>query len=253
MVLIMKKGIKKNYQKNGIKLENKDCLKFLKTIKNESVDLVLIDPPYQISQNVHYHCGGNPKFHTVNYNFGEWDYNFTVMKQVIQECYRVLKQGGTIVCFYDLWKLSELKEYMEESKFRQLRFIEWVKRNPVPTNCSKNYLTTAREIAVTAVKGTCPTFNSRYDKGIYEYGICQGKDRFHTTQKPVELIADLVRKHSNEGELVLDCFSGSGSTAMACIKENRCFVGCELDKDYYIKSVARIDAVLSADVVKAVA
>ena len=83
--------------------------------------------------------------------------------------------------------------------------------------------------------------------------ICQGKDRFHTTQKPVELIADLVRKHSNEGELVLDCFSGSGSTAMACIKENRRFVGCELDKDYYIKSVARIDAVLSADAVKAVA
>ena len=249
----MKKGIKKNYEKHGIRLENKDCLKFLKTIKNESVDLVLIDPPYQISKPISFTGGRNPKFHTVSMDFGEWDYNFTVMKQVIQECYRVLKQGGTIICFYDLWKVSELKEYMIESKFRQLRFIEWVKKNPVPTNCSKNYLTTAREIAVTAVKGTCPTFNSRYDKGIYEYGICQGKDRFHTTQKPVELIADLVRKHSNEGELVLDCFSGSGSTAMACIKENRCFVGCELDKDYYIKSVARIDAVLSADAVKAVA
>ena len=249
----MKKRLKKTYAKHGIRLENKDCLKFLKTVKDESVDLVLIDPPYQISQQVNYHCGGNPKFHSVNYDFGEWDYNFTVMKEVVQECYRVLKQGGTIICFYDLWKLSELKEFLTESKFKQLRFIEWIKKNPVPTNCSKNYLTTAREIAVSAVKGTCPTFNSRYDKGIYEYGICQGKDRFHTTQKPVELIADLVRKHSNEGELVLDCFSGSGTTAMACIKENRQFIGCELDKDYYAKSVARIDVVLPADEVKAVA
>lgn len=249
----MKKRNKKTYEKNGIKLENKDCLKFLKTIKNESVDLVLIDPPYQISQPVNYHHGGDPRFHSVNYDFGEWDYNFTIMKDVIKECYRVLRQGGTIICFYDLWKLTELRDFMLESKFRQLRFIEWIKRNPVPTNCSNNYLTTAREIAVTAVKGTCPTFNSRYDKGIYEYGVCQGRERFHTTQKPVDLFTDLIRKHSNEGELVLDCFSGSGTTAMACIEENRRFIGCELDKAYYTKSVERIDAVLSADEIRAVA
>lgn len=249
----MKKRNLSKYEKCNIRLENKDCLKFFKTIKDESVDLVLIDPPYQISKPVNYHTAGDPKFHSLSYDFGEWDYNFTIMKQVIQECYRVLRQGGTIVCFYDLWKLTELKDYLIESKFRQLRFVEWIKKNPVPTNCSKNYLTTAREVAVSAVKGTNPTFNSRYDNGIYEYAICQGKDRFHTTQKPVALIADLVKKHSNEGDVVLDCFSGSGSTAMACIQEKRVFVGCELDKTYYTKSVARIDAVLSTDECKTAA
>lgn len=239
----MKKNMRV-FNESGIRLENKDCVKFLKSIKSESVDLVLIDPPYQISKPVNYHTGGDPRFHTVSYDFGEWDYNFTIMNQVIKECYRVLRNGGTIICFYDLWKLSELKGFMEENEFRQLRFIEWIKKNPVPTNCSKNYLTTSREIAVSAVKGNNPTFNSRYDNGVYNYGICHGKDRFHTTQKPVDLMADLVRKHSNENELVLDCFSGSGTTAMACIKENRRFIGCELDKTYFTKSVDRISAVL---------
>jgi len=96
------------------------------------------------------------------------------------------------------------------------------------------------------VKGAKPTFNSSYDKGIYdkgvyEYPIYGGKDRFHPTQKSLPLFEDLIIKHSNEGDIVLDCFLGSGTTAAAALNTNRKFIGCELEKDYFEKSLERIN------------
>lgn len=155
----------------------------------------------------------------------------------------MLKCGGTLICFYDLWKITTLKDYFESAKFKQIRFIEWVKTNPVPINSKINYLTNAREIAVVGIKGSKPTFHSEYDNGIYNYPICHEKGRFHPTQKPVTLLEDLIEKHSNEGDLVLDCFAGSASTAVAAYNKNRKFIGCELSKDYFDKSIDRLNAV----------
>lgn len=84
------------------------------------------------------------------------------------------------------------------------------------------------------------TFNSEYDTGVYTYPICRDKGRFHPTQKPKMLIEDLIRKHSHEGDIVLDCFSGSGTTAVSCINTGRNFKGCELSEKFYTKSVERI-------------
>lgn len=103
-----------------------------------------------------------------------------------------------------------------------------------------NYLTNSREIAITGVKKGKPTFNSEYDTGIYNYPICHDKGRFHPTQKPLSLIEELIKKHSNIGDTVLDCFGGSGTTAVACINLNRKFKGCEIDKNYYEKAINRI-------------
>ena len=129
---------------------------------------------------------------------------------------------------------------MENAKFKQIRFIEWLKTNPVPLNSKTNYLTNAREIAVMGVKGGKPTFHSEYDNGLYRFPICHDKGRFHPTQKPVALIEELIRKHSNENDVVLDCFSGSGSTAVAALDTNRNFVGCELSEKYYERSMERL-------------
>ena len=68
-------------------------------------------------------------------------------------------------------------------------------------------------------------------------------DGFHPTQKPVALIADLIRTYTNEGDTILDNCMGSGTTAVACIKEKRHFIGFELNKEYYDKACQRIDAV----------
>lgn len=225
---------------------------FLQQIKSNSVDLILIDPPYEISKSTNF-TSGTPKGEDtdrfrVSMDFGEWDRTDVVdMHLVITECYRILKTGGTLICFYDLWKLSMLSKCFKDAKFKQIRFIEWIKTNPVPINSKINYLTNAREIAVLGIKNKKPTFNSIYDNGIYEeqgelykFPICHDKDRFHTTQKPEDLITALIEKHSNEGDTVLDCFSGSGTTAVCAAKTNRIFIGCELKTDYYDKSVKRI-------------
>ena len=90
------------------------------------------------------------------------------------------------------------------------------------------------------MKGGKPTFNSEYDNGIYRYTICHDKGRFHPTQKPLALIAELILKHSNENDIILDCFSGSGTTAVASFNHSRHFKGCELSKDYYDKSIIRL-------------
>ena len=232
-----------------INLTNESCFDLLPRIEKNSVDLVLIDPPYEVSRDTNFQSGEATGRDTdrfrVSMDFGEWDQGFTGLDKVVKECYRILKPGGTMICFYDLWKITTLREYFEKAGFKQLRFIEWVKTNPVPINSKVNYLTNAREIAVVGVKGGKPTFHSEYDNGIYEYPICHDKGRFHPTQKPLALFEDLVRKHSNEGELVLDCFSGAATTAVACINLRRDFIGCELDREYYDKSMKRIEGCLN--------
>ena len=144
-----------------------------------------------------------------------------------------MRDGGTCIIFFDLWKVSHLKELMEKYKFKQLRFIEWIKTNPQPINSRVNYLTNSREIALLGVKKGKPTFNGEYDKGIYEFPIQGGKKRFHPTQKSIKLFEELIKKHSNEGDLVVDTFLGGGTTAIACKETGRRFVGSELDEMYF--------------------
>jgi DNA modification methylase len=104
----------------------------------------------------------------------------------------------------------------------------------VPINSKKNYLSNSIEFFFTFVKGKNPTFNSTYDKGIYNYPLCHGKERTkHPTQKPLNLIKDLILKHSDEGSVVLDCFAGSGTTGLACKTLNRNFILMENDQSYY--------------------
>jgi len=134
---------------------------------------------------------------------------------------------------------------MEGEKFKQIRLVEWIKTNPQPINSSVNYLTNCREIALLGIKKSKPTFNSKYDKGIYEYPLQGGKDRFHPTQKSLPLFEDLIRKHSNEGDVVLDCFAGSATTAIAAINTNRRFTGCESNEEYFSKAEERIERCVS--------
>lgn len=225
-------------------LKNISCFDYIKTLESNSIDLVLIDPPYEVSRETNFAAGEKTgrdvdRFR-MSMEFGDWDNNFIGLDIVIKECYRVLRKGGTLICFYDLWKITKLKEYFDNAKFKQLRFIEWQKTNPVPINSKVNYLTNSREIAVVGIKGSKPTFNSEYDAGIYKYPICHSKGRFHPTQKPLGLIEELIEKHSNIGDTVLDCFSGSGTTAVACINKDRHFCGCELSEEYHTKSIDRI-------------
>ena len=260
-----------------IEIQNIDGHEYLKSIENNSVNLILTDPPYIIShetgmdnlynkvkqsndymktdedwekykqenglsddtKKLNYMKYGSVygKKYCVQTNYGDWDRDFTMemLDSFIGEYYKKLRTGGTMIMFFDIWKLTSLKELFEKHKFKQIRFIEWIKTNPQPLNSNVNYLTNCREIALVGVKGGKPTFNSKYDNGIYMYPLQGGKNRFHPTQKSLSLFEDLIKKHSNEGDVVLDTFLGGGTTAIACKNTNRYFKGCDVSKEYVDK------------------
>lgn len=172
--------------------------------------------------------------YSVQTEYGEWDENFSleILDTFVGEYYKKLKKGGTLIIFFDIWKITPLKEILEKHKFKQIRFIEWIKTNPQPLNSKRNYLTNCREVALLGVKESKPIFNSEYDNAIYKFPLQGGKNRFHPTQKSVLLFEELIKKHSNEGSCVLDTFLGSGTTAIACKNTNRNFKGCEISKEY---------------------
>jgi len=222
-----------------------DSLSLMATLDKGSVDLVLTDPPYIISKPSGFKSvvTGEQRF-AVSTEHGEWDKeeNFSLedLRDSVNEYYRVLKKHGTAIIFCDLWKITDVKRIMEEAKFKQIRFIEWIKTNPVPLNSSRNYLTNAREVALLGVKVSKPTFHSSYDNGIYQFPICHEKGRFHPTQKPLMLMHHLIEKHSDDNDVVLDTFAGAATTLVAAKKLNRQYVGCELDKEFFDKAEERL-------------
>lgn len=229
---------------NNIEVSQDDCFEYLNTIEDESVDLVLTDPPYTISRKTNFSLGVSTykegyKYSLLNKEFGEWDKKVIDLSTVCNEFYRVLRDGGTAIIWYDLWKITNLHTEMTNAGFSYIRLIIWQKTITMPVNSKVNYLTNSREIAVLGVKGKNATFNSEYDKGIYEYPLV-GRGRHHPTQKPLLLFRDLIRKHSNEGDLVIDPFLGSGTTAVAANIENRRFKGCEKDEKWVKISKKRI-------------
>ena len=183
------------------------------------------------------------KKYCVKTDYGDWDKDFTIEKlnEFVKQYYKKLRKGGTLIIFFDLWKITVLKEIMEKCKFKQIRFIEWIKTNPQPLNSKRNYLTNCREIALLGVKGGKPTFNSSYDNAIYEFPLQGGKKRFHPTQKSLSLFEELIKKHSNECDTVLDTFLGGCTTALACKNTNRKFKGCEISEDYYNKCISLLN------------
>jgi len=260
-----------------MEFENIDGLEYLKKVKDNSVDLILTDPPYIISKdsgmNDHYNKtkenemngtefvktqaeweiyssenGVSEEFkekylkygtiygkkYCVKTDYGDWDSSFTLelLEEFIKNYYKKLKKGGTLILFFDLWKITLLKDIMEKYNFKQIRMIEWIKTNPQPRNSKVNYLTNCREIALLGIKGANPTFNSKYDNGIYYFPL-QSKNRTHPTQKSLSLFEELIKKHSNENDTVMDTFLGSGTTALACKNTNRKFKGCEIAKNYF--------------------
>lgn len=224
-----------------------DYRKYMKGIESNSVDLILTDPPYNISRQTGFSKLGKNSVErfAVSMDFGEWDHNPINLKTFSKLAYKTLRQGGTVIVWYDLWKLSYLADAMVSAGFKMLRLIVWNKTNPVPLNSKKCYLSNSREIAVLGVKGGKPTFNGEYDNGEYNYPIPRhnGK-RIHPTQKPLDLFNDLIVKHSDPGDIVLDPFFGSGTTAVASIESDRSFIGCDIDPIYVDCAKNRIMEIL---------
>ena len=222
------------------KIKHADCLLYLKTLPDNSVDLVVTDPPYNVSQKTNIKYGNL----NVTKNFGKWDFGFDPLP-VLKELKRVLKPNGHIYVFCATKQIPlYISEFEKEWFFRNL--LVWNKTNPAPRISKTNFLF-ANEYIIYAinekVKMTETTFNfSKQNEmhNIFITSALQGKERLkhanrkaiHPTQKPLSVLKKLIEVSSNKGNIVLDPFMGVGSTAVACKELGRKFIGCELDKKY---------------------
>lgn len=219
---------------------NGDCFDILPSLGDKTIDLILVDPPYHISKDSNFKSYSDSaskdmvtKYASISIDFGDWDKKELDWNLLFKEYFRVLKDGGTLIIFYDIWKCNIIKEYATKYKFKQPRICQWQKSNPVPINSKLNYLSNSIEYFFTFVKGKNPTFNSEYDNGVYKYPICHGKERFeHPTQKPISLFLDLIKKHSKPGDVVLDTFAGTGTTAHAAVISGRNYIVVEKEEKY---------------------
>ena len=209
--------------------------------KDEKVDLVLTDPPYCVSRT---HQLGFSNMGRSGMNYGAWDYGFN-QTEWIDKVSPIVKEGGSVVIFNDWKNFSYLAEALEKNGFVIKDLLRWEKTNPMPRNVNSRYVADY-EFAIWAVKGTKKwTFNKpasvSYLRPKFTHGVVLGgKKRIHPTQKSLELFEDIIKIHSNENDLIFDPFSGSGTTAVACLKLDRNFVGSEIDESYYEKAKKRL-------------
>jgi len=217
-----------------------DALAFLKQISDNSVDLVVTDPPYNISQKQNMKFDGR----VIIKNFGDWDFGFDP-KPILAELRRVLKPNGQIYVFCGTAQIPiYMQEFIEKWFFRNL--LIWYKTNPPPRMSKTNFLF-ATEYIVYAIKDkgkpSLSTFNFSSQSTMHNTfisGALQGKERLkgkdgmaiHPTQKPLAILKKLISVSSKEGDIVLDPFMGIGSTAVACKELKREFIGCEINKTY---------------------
>lgn len=224
----------------NLKLINGDVFKEIKMIPSNSIHLICTDPPYFISRKTNFKNGGGvqQKYGSISMEFGDWDLDANKFDwfSLLKEFKRVLVPGGTMVIFYDIFKISDISSEAKKLNLDQPRIGFWDKTNPVPINAKVNYLSNSREFFISYTKGTKRTFNSYYDKASYEAPIVNGKVRNHPCQKPISILEKIIAAHTNEGETVLDCFMGSGSTGQAALNLNRNFIGFELDNTYFNKA-----------------
>ena len=221
-----------------IDLQQGNCLKLMEDIPDKSIDLLLADPPYNISKDNNFKTMGRSGL-----QFGDWDHGFDQVKW-LTGIRRIMRYGSSIIIFNDWRNLGVLDKKLESEGFIGKDIFRWIKSNPMPRNRNRRYITDFEfALIATSKKGkwVFNRLNSTYERPEFTCPIVSGNKRFHPTQKPVSLMEYLILRHSNVNQTVLDPFMGSGSTGVACVNTNRNFIGMELDPKYFKIAKERIN------------
>ena len=220
-----------------------DGIKSSASLKDMSIDVLLTDPPYEISNA--YNCEKQvprrrrkdgtdfimPKGH-----FGKWDYNFDIHKwtDIV-----LPKIKGWAVIFCSQAQIGDYEKILKKQKFVAVGTLVWHKTNPVPFNHRFKPLN-AWEAAVVG-KRPSTKFNGKSIHNVFTCKSPSPQHRIHPTQKPLELITKLVELFSDKNDVILDPFAGSATTAIASINLSRKFIAFENDKEYYKLAKKRIN------------
>lgn len=234
-----------------------DCIAGMKKLPDNSVDLVITDPPYMISQagkkisRKSLSSKSWKRDMDIKLDFGKWDnfedeadfFKFT--ENWFSECARVLKPKGWIYIFFDKQKIGYFDLFLSKKYGIKGRTVfAWLKSNPVPSFRKVNWLS-ASEFCWVGSKGDCKLKNFLQQKEMHNYMITPNKSSYgktkHPTEKPELVIEKFVKTNSVEGDIVLDCFMGSGTTAVVCKRLNRNYIGYESNQEYYEIAIKRLE------------
>ena len=233
------------YRDDHVTIYHGDSRCLLPTLEPESVDLILTDPPYNVSERngrdgttVGRLKRKDGTARTVWRDFGEWDRGWTA-GPLIAASHRLLRDGGSLIAFTSEFLMAE----WVASGLNHRSLLYWIKTNPTPA--FRSLYVRAVEMAVWQVKTTAPirgggwTFNAGgYRPNIYTgpivagHACANGEHRVHPTQKPLWLMKDILTLHSNHDDMVLDPYMGSGTTLRAAKDLGRKAIGVELDERY---------------------
>ena len=233
---------------------NIDYLELMKNIKDDSIELIFADPPYNLSSSnfkMKFTKSGGTDLNT---NKGKWDHYSDIefeefTKKWLAECFRILKKNGSIWVAGSYHNIYLTGYLMKKLGFEILNEILWHKSDATP-NLSCTRFVADHENFIWARKDKGNIFN--YDimkklnggkqmRSIWTKGKTAGGKRIHPTQKPEWLLERVISATSNPNSIVFDPFLGSGTTAVVAKRYGRQYLGTELDKDYYKKAVKRIN------------
>lgn len=236
-------------------LYHNDLFNVLEQLQNESVDMVFADPPYNLSNDgFSIHAGK-----MVSVNKGDWDkskgfekdYEFHVAW--LGACRRVLKPGGTLWVSGTYHSIYQCGHAIQSLGFHILNDISWYKPNAAP-NLSCRMFTASHETLLWVRKEKKAKHVYNYDdmresewhgdfmkapkkqmRSVWAINTPKSWEKKfgkHPTQKPIDLLERIVRASTNEGDIVLDPFTGSSTTGLAAAKHKRKYIGIDMEKEY---------------------
>ncbi|MBA7610866.1 Modification methylase DpnIIB [subsurface metagenome] len=229
-----------------------DSTRRIKELDDQSIDLILTDPPYNLSS----YSTGNielPWRKTINNDLAEWDKNNFEPAKWVGEFKRILKPSGNLFAFTSYNLLGKWHQAFDP-EFDTFQYMVWHKTNPVPKVYKAGFLNSCELIICAWNKGH--TWNFSKQKEMHNFiqsPICMGKERLknptHPTQKPVKVLEHIIRIATNQGDTIFDPFMGVGSTGVAAINLRRKFIGFELEQQYYDAAIKRLDATMQAKLI----
>lgn len=229
------------------KLFNEDCNSLMKRMPSESVDLILTDPPYNISQ---YSTGNIPREGkaALNNDIADWDKKIINPVEYIDDFKRIIKSNGNIIIFAGYNQIGAWHSAFN-TQFDTFQMFVWHKLNPAPKVYKNGFCNSCEFVIFLWNKGHIWNFSSQEEMhNFYECPICSYPERlkepFHPAQKPLKLINHFIKIASNPGAVVFDPFMGVGTTGVSAVLNQRKFVGSDLKEDYVTASNQRISLVL---------